>query len=72
MTRKNIVFFALLMATALAAIEGTIISTIANSIMDSLDNSSLIGLVFSVYLLFSGVFSLLFGKLADAGVVKEL
>ncbi|MFC6347745.1 MFS transporter [Vagococcus carniphilus] len=66
MTRKNIVFFALLMATALAAIEGTIISTVANSIVGSLGNSSLIGLVFSVYLLFSGVFSLLFGKLADA------
>ncbi len=66
MARKNIVFFALLMATALAAIEGTIISTAANSIVASLGNSSLIGLVFSVYLLFSGVFSLLFGKLADA------
>lgn len=66
MTRKNIIFFALLMATALAAIEGTIISTVANSIVLSMGKPEWIGLVFSVYLLFSGVFSLLFGKMADA------
>lgn len=66
MTRKNIIFFALLMATALAAIEGTIISTVASSIVVSMGKPEWIGLVFSVYLLFSGVFSLLFGKMADA------
>ncbi|HCM88494.1 MULTISPECIES: MFS transporter [Vagococcus] len=66
MTKRNVIFFALLMVTALAAIEGTIIATVASSIVTSMGSPELIGLVFSVYLLFSGVFSLLFGKLADS------
>lgn len=65
MSKNNLVFLSLLLGTALAAIEGTIVATAANAIEVSFSSAQQIGLLFSSYLLLSGLCSLFFGKLAD-------
>lgn len=56
---------ALLIATFLSAIEGTIISTAMPAIVQKLGGLELISWVFAVYLLTSAVTTPIFGKLAD-------
>ncbi|RAL25833.1 MDR family MFS transporter [Thermoflavimicrobium daqui] len=56
---------ALLIATFLSAIEGTIISTAMPTIVKKLGGMELISWVFAVYLLTSAVTTPIFGKLAD-------
>ena len=61
----NYVFMAILLATALAAIEGTIVATAIPSITADLDGVELISWIYSAYLLTSAIAAILFGKLAD-------
>lgn len=61
----NKVFVAVLLATALAAIEGTIVSTAIPSITSDLSGVELISWIYSVYLLTSAISAIIFGKLAD-------
>lgn len=61
----NYVFIAILLATALAAIEGTIVATAIPSITADLDGVELISWIYSAYLLTSAIAAILFGKLAD-------
>ncbi|GGG15228.1 MFS transporter [Lysinibacillus alkalisoli] len=61
----NKVFIALLLVTALAAIEGTIVSTAIPSITADLSGVDLISWIYSAYLLASAIAAIIFGKLAD-------
>ncbi|WP_397538730.1 DHA2 family efflux MFS transporter permease subunit [Rummeliibacillus pycnus] len=61
----NKVFAAVLLATALAAIEGTIVSTAIPSITTDLSGVDLISWIYSAYLLTSAISAIIFGKLAD-------
>lgn len=61
----NKVFVAVLLATALAAIEGTIVSTAIPSITSDLSGVELISWIYSAYLLTSAISAIIFGKLAD-------
>lgn len=61
----NKVFIAILLATALAAIEGTIVATAIPSITADLKGVELISWIYSAYLLTSAIAAILFGKLAD-------
>lgn len=61
----NKVFVAILLATALAAIEGTIVSTAIPSITADLSGVELISWIYSAYLLTSAISAIIFGKLAD-------
>lgn len=61
----NKVFIAVLLATALAAVEGTIISTAIPSITADLSGVELISWIYSAYLLTSAIAAIIFGKLAD-------
>lgn len=61
----NKVFIAVLLATALAAIEGTIIATAIPSITADLSGVALISWIYSAYLLTSAIAAIIFGKLAD-------
>ncbi|MGX9134703.1 MDR family MFS transporter [Rummeliibacillus sp. JY-2-4R] len=61
----NKVFVAVLLATALAAIEGTIVSTAIPSITTDLSGVELISWIYSAYLLTSAISAVIFGKLAD-------
>ncbi|GLC88549.1 MDR family MFS transporter [Lysinibacillus piscis] len=61
----NKVFSALLLVTALAAIEGTIVSTAIPSITADLLGVDLISWIYSAYLLASAIAAIIFGKLAD-------
>ena len=61
----NKVFIALLLVTALAAIEGTIVSTAIPSITADLLGVDLISWIYSAYLLASAIAAIIFGKLAD-------
>lgn len=61
----NKVFLAVLLATALAAIEGTIVATAIPSITADLSGVELISWIYSAYLLASAIATILFGKLAD-------
>jgi len=56
---------ALMVATFLSAIEGTIVSTATPAIVNKLGGIELIGWVFAIYLLTSAVTTPIFGKLAD-------
>lgn len=56
---------ALLIATFLSAIEGTIVSTATPAIVEKLGGIDLISWVFALYLLTSAVTTPIFGKLAD-------
>lgn len=61
----NYVFLAILLATALAAIEGTIVATAIPSITADLNGVEYISWIYSAYLLTSAIAAILFGKLAD-------
>ncbi len=61
----NKVFIALLLVTALAAIEGTIVSTAIPSITADLLGVDLISWIYSAYLLATAIAAIIFGKLAD-------
>jgi len=63
--KMNKVFIALLLVTALAAIEGTIVSTAIPSITADLLGVDLISWIYSAYLLASAIAAIIFGKLAD-------
>lgn len=64
-THRSLVFFALLLAMFMAAIEGTIIATAMPSIAAELGGFSLYSWVFSSFLLMQAVAIPIFGKLAD-------
>ncbi|MBP2239597.1 EmrB/QacA subfamily drug resistance transporter [Cytobacillus eiseniae] len=64
-TKKKTVIFALIIATFLTAIEGTIVSTAMPKIVDDLGGSELYTWVISVYLLATVISTPIFGKLAD-------
>lgn len=61
----NKVFIAVLLATALAAIEGTIVATAIPSITADLSGVELISWIYSAYLLSAAIATIIFGKLAD-------
>ncbi len=62
---RSIVMAAMMIATFLAAIEGTIVSTAMPAIVGDLRGLPLMNWVFSVYFLLSAVTVPIFGKLAD-------
>lgn len=64
-TRKGLVIVALFIATFLAAIEGTIVSTAMPKITEALHGSQLFTWVISIYLLATVISIPIFGKLAD-------
>jgi EmrB/QacA subfamily drug resistance transporter len=64
-TKQKSVILALLIATFLTAIEGTIVSTAMPKIVDDLGGSQLYTWVISVYLLTTVISTPIFGKLAD-------
>ncbi|GIN59316.1 MFS transporter [Lederbergia ruris] len=64
-TKQNYVVAALLIATFLTAIEGTIVSTAMPKIVDDLGGSHLYTWVISVYLLATVISTPIFGKMAD-------
>lgn len=61
----NKVFIAVLLATALSAIEGTIVATAIPSITADLSGVELISWIYSAYLLAAAIATIIFGKLAD-------
>lgn len=63
--RRRAVTFALLLVTALASFESTVVSTALPTIIGDLHGLSLYSWVFSVYLLASTISMPLFGRLAD-------
>ena len=63
--RRRAVTFALLLVTALASFESTVVSTAMPTIIGDLHGLSLYSWVFSVYLLTSTISMPLFGRLAD-------
>lgn len=64
-TNRRNVTIAVMIATFLAAIEGTIVSTAMPTIVSELGGLTLISWVVSVYLLTSAVTAPIYGKLAD-------
>ncbi|WP_061808829.1 MDR family MFS transporter [Rossellomorea vietnamensis] len=64
-TKQKSVVFALLIATFLTAIEGTIVSTAMPKIVEDLGGSELYTWVISVYLLAIVISTPVFGKMAD-------
>jgi EmrB/QacA subfamily drug resistance transporter len=74
MTRKNrrIVTFAVMMGTALAALDGTVVSTAMPTITGHLGGLALYPWVFSAYLLTSTISVPIYGKLADLYGRKRL
>jgi EmrB/QacA subfamily drug resistance transporter len=64
-TNKRNVTIAVMIATFLAAIEGTIVSTAMPTIVSDLGGLHLISWVVSIYLLTSAVTTPIYGKLAD-------
>src|SRR4051812_13117199 len=64
-TKQRPVLVALLIATFLTAIEGTIVSTAMPKIVEDLGGSHLFTWVISVYLLTTVISTPIFGKLAD-------
>ena len=63
--RRRAVTFALLLVTALASFESTVVSTAMPTIIGDLHGLTLYSWVFSVYLLTSTISMPLFGRLAD-------
>lgn len=63
--RRRAVTFALLLVTALASFESTVVSTAMPTIIGDLHGLSLYSWVFSVYLLTSTISMPVFGRLAD-------
>lgn len=70
--KRNLVFAGVLIATALAAMEATIVSTAAPSIASDLSNLEMISWIFSVYMLSSAISAPIMGKLADIYGIKKL
>lgn len=64
-TKRRNVTIALMVATFLAAIEGTIVSTAMPTIVSDLGGIKLISWVFAAYLLTSAITTPIYGKLAD-------
>lgn len=62
--RKNVTV-ALLLATFLAAIEGTVVSVATPVIASELNGAALVSWVFASYLLFTAVSTPIYGKVAD-------
>lgn len=63
--RKNLVFACVLLATFMAAVEGTIISTAMPSIIADLGGFALFSWAFSIFLLMQAATIPIYGKLAD-------
>jgi MFS family permease len=63
--RRTSVLVALLLVTAMAALEGTIVSTAMPTIIGDLSGLALYSWVFSIYLLTSTVTMPLYGRMAD-------
>ncbi|HHV65433.1 MAG TPA: MFS transporter [Peptococcaceae bacterium] len=63
--KKKSLVLSLMLATFLAAIEGTVVTTAIPTIVRDLQGFELISLVFSVYLLTSAISTPICGKLAD-------
>ncbi|MFX3616984.1 MAG: MDR family MFS transporter [Sporolactobacillus sp.] len=64
-TNKKIVMTGLMIGTFLTAIEGTVVSTAMPKIVADLQGITIMGWVFSVFMLTSAVTVPLFGKMAD-------
>jgi len=64
-TNRKIVTFAIFVATFMAAVEGTIVTTAMPTIIGDLRGIELMNWVFSVYLLLSAMSTPIYGKLAD-------
>lgn len=64
-THRTIVMAAMMVATFLASIEGTVVSTAMPAIIGDLHGISLMNWVFSVYFLLSATTVPVFGKLSD-------
>ena len=62
---RKIVVLALLIATFLAAIEGTIVSTATAAIASDLQGVSFVNWIFAVYLLLMAVTTPIFGRISD-------
>lgn len=62
---RKMVTIALLIATFLAAIEGTIVSTATAAIANDLQGVSLVNWIFAIYMLFAAVTTPIFGRLSD-------
>ncbi|OIK12568.1 MFS transporter [Bacillus sp. MUM 13] len=62
---RNKVMIALMLATSLAAMEGTIVSTAVPSITNDLSRIHLVSWVYAAYMLATAVSTPIFGKLAD-------
>ncbi|WP_454870993.1 MFS transporter [Priestia megaterium] len=69
--KRSFVLIGVLVATMLAAMESTIVSTAAPSIAKDLSNLDIISWIFSIYLLASAVAAPIFGKLADIFGIKK-
>lgn len=65
MQNRKMITVALMIATFLASIEGTIVSTAMASIANDLQGVSLVSWVFAIYMLTISVSTLIYGKLAD-------
>src|SRR5204863_3548547 len=63
--RRRAVTFALILVTALASFEATVVSTAMPTIIGDLNGLTLYSWVFSIYLLTSTVTMPLYGRLAD-------
>lgn len=63
--KKQNLVIALMLATFLAAVEGTVVTTATPTIVKDLQGFELISLVFSVYLLTSAIATPICGKLSD-------
>ena len=63
--RRKWIVFALMIATFLAAIEGTIVSAATAAIANDLKGVSLVNWIFTIYLLLMAVTTPIFGKLSD-------
>ncbi|MBC2104660.1 LM6179_1298 family efflux MFS transporter [Listeria booriae] len=64
-TKRTAVTIAVFVATFMAAIEGTIVSTAMPTIVSSLNGIELMNWIFSIYLLTSAVTVPIYGKLSD-------
>jgi EmrB/QacA subfamily drug resistance transporter len=64
-TNRKLVLIAMLTATFLCAMEGTIVSTAMPSIMRDLRGMQYVSMIFSIYLLVCAVTTPIYGKLAD-------
>ncbi|MCR8642691.1 MFS transporter [Paenibacillus sp. N1-5-1-14] len=64
-TNRTMVMIAIMVATFLTAIEGTVVSTAMPKIVSDLQGLDLMNWVFSIYLLVSSVAVPIFGKLSD-------